>query len=445
MPREVFADEIERFLETLDGVSSARVLTGPGGDISYVYVTTEGALDSRGLRHGVLAVLQSRFGIPIDDWRVRVTQLRAGVQPSEIPHFRVARVEETSSAADIAVTVKLQWTRGSDVRSATGQARGRGGTYRPRTLAAAAIAAVRDALDVPHAELTLDRVGVVTFLDRPVVLVAVSAGKPPHGSPAGEPETYVGAAFDDTASQAAGPAADETAEPAITAALDAVTRWLLRAAFVDDVPRFPRRERLEAMRHFVLDAAAPAAGPIPLRAPRREQSEAAAGFPDIVAGGGSAGTAEAGAGQGTASRIAPVQALPPRRLGEARNGQSRVDQAAPARESDVGSGGSQPGPRPRGSQTKGGTAMGLQHDTPDVGSGMRAARASGVEDGFYRSLVVERTPVHLRCRDGYEVPRAIVRDAGTYALLVETPDGLELFFKHAIISIRVLPKPAAQA
>ncbi len=89
--------------------------------------------------------------------------------------------------------------------------------------------------------------------------------------------------------------------------------------------------------------------------------------------------------------------------------------------------------------------MGLQHDTPDVGSGMRAARASGVEDGFYRSLVVERTPVHLRCRDGYEVPRAIVRDAGTYALLVETPDGLELFFKHAIISIRVLSKPAAQA
>ncbi len=75
----------------------------------------------------------------------------------------------------------------------------------------------------------------------------------------------------------------------------------------------------------------------------------------------------------------------------------------------------------------------------------RALRAAGVEDGFYRSLVVERTPVHLRCRDGYEVPRAIVRDAGTYALLVETPDGLELFFKHAIISIRILPTPAAQA
>ena len=89
--------------------------------------------------------------------------------------------------------------------------------------------------------------------------------------------------------------------------------------------------------------------------------------------------------------------------------------------------------------------MGLQHDSPEAGSGVRGARGSGVEDGFYRSLVVERTPVHLRCRDGYEVARAIVRDAGTYALLVETPDGIELFFKHAIISIRILSKPAAQA
>jgi sRNA-binding regulator protein Hfq len=401
MPREVFADEIERFLETLDGVSSARVLSGSGGDISYVYVTTEGAHEGRRVRHGVLAALQSRFGIPVDDWRVRVTQLRAGVQPNEIPQFCVARVEETATAAEIAVTVKLEWTRGSDRRSATGQARGRGGpAQRPRTLAAAAIAAVRDALDVPHADLALDRVGVVTFLDRPVVLVAVSAGA------AGEPETYVGAAFDDAAAPAAGVAPDETAEPVIAATLDAVTRWLLRAAFVDDVPRLPRRERLEAMRHFVLDAAEP------------------------------------GVRHETASRITPVHALPPRHPGGPRNGQSRVDQAMPARESDPGHGGAA---APMSSLTRGGSAMGLQHDTPDVGSGMRAGRAAGVEDGFYRSLVVERTPVHLRCRDGYEVPRAVVRDAGTYALLVETPDGLELFFKHAIISIRVLPKPAAQA
>jgi sRNA-binding regulator protein Hfq len=89
--------------------------------------------------------------------------------------------------------------------------------------------------------------------------------------------------------------------------------------------------------------------------------------------------------------------------------------------------------------------MSLHHDTTDAGGTARPARAAGVEDAFYRSLVAERTPVHLRCRDGYEVPNAIIRDAGTYALLVETEEGLELFFKHAIISIRVLPKPAQQA
>jgi sRNA-binding regulator protein Hfq len=429
MPREVFADEIERFLETLDGVSSARVLTGPDGDISYVYVTTESALGSRGLRHGVVAALQSRFGIPIDDWRVRVTQLRAGVQPSEIPHFRVVRVEETATAADLAVTVKLQWTRGADVRSATGQARGRGGApQRSRALAAATIAAVRDALDVPHDDLTLDRVGAVMFLDRPVVLVAVSART------AGEPEAYIGAAF-----EAAAP--DEAAEPAIAAALDAVTRWLLHAAFAAGVPRSPhRRDHLEAMRHFVADAASQTDGPIPLRAPHHAESEPAAE------------AAEGASRHGTASRTAPVRALPPRSLGVIQNGQTVAIGGSPSTPSGAGrpapSGAGRTSPtagQSRGSETKGGTAMGLQHDTPDAGAGMRAARASSVEDGFYRSLVVERTPVHLRCRDGYEVARAIVRDAGSYALLVETADGLELFFKHAIISIRVLPKPAAQA
>ena len=418
MPREIFADEIERFLEALDGVSSARVLTESGGDISYVYVTTESALDSRGLRHGVVAALQSRFGIPIDEWRVRVTQLRAGVHPGEIPRFQVARVEETAAAGDVAVTVKLQWARGSDVRSATGQARGRGGAaQRPRALAAATIAAVREALDVPHGDLSLDRVGTVTFLDRPVVLVALSAGVRPPGGSAGEPRTFVGAAFDDAASAPAAPVADEEIEPAVAAALDAVTRWLLHAAFAADPSRSAhRRDRLEAMRHFVSDASAPAvpaSGPIPLRAAYREETATA------------------------------TMTSKPRRLEPAHNGQHHAD--APARDTDAVAGGSPAGRPPADSETKGGTEMGLQHDTPETASGMRAARTSGVEDGFYRSLVVERTPVHLRCRDGYEVPRAIVRDAGTYALLVETPDGLELFFKHAIISIRVLSTPAAQA
>ncbi|HKX17424.1 MAG TPA: hypothetical protein VJT33_05375 [bacterium] len=454
MPREIFADEIERFLQGLEGVSSARVLTGPAGEISYVYVTTESAHDSRGLRHGVVAALQSRFSIPVEEWRVRVTQLRAGLQPVEIPRFRVVRVEETASAADIAVTVKLQWTRGSDVRSAIGQARGRGGSVqRPRTLAAAALAAVRDALDVSHADLTLERVGTLTFLDRPVMLVALSSGGPQSrgaaGAPSGPP-TFVGTAFDD----AALPGADDTVEPAITATLDAVTRWMLHAALVIEPGRsMHRRERLEAMRHFVLDAtraehpgpdspaemkSGPAervpADPVPTPERPTPESPAAMTF-HFRAGYGAPAAAEAGGAPayGGLSRIAPGRPLP-RRFEIVRNGH---DRAGPSAGVDS--------PRETGPHTRGETAMGLQQDTSDAPSGVRAARSSGVEDNFYRSLVLERTPVHLRCRDGYEVHEAIIRDAGTYALLVETPEGLELFFKHAIISVRVLPKAAAQA
>jgi sRNA-binding regulator protein Hfq len=452
MPREVFADEIERFLATLDGVSSARVLTGPAGDISFVYVTTDSAGDSRGLRGGVVAALQAHFGIPIDEWRVRITQLRAGAPPSEIPHFRIVRVEETAAGPDLSVTIKLQWRHGAEERNAVGKARARvfvsrgaapGAAGRSRALAAAAIAAVRDALDVPHAELAVDRVGSVTFLDRPVILVALSAAV------AGQTHTLVGAAFDEATP-------DPASEPAVTAALDAVTRWLVERAFAAESsgPQ-DRRDRLEAMRHFVLDAAADTAAPAPAEALPvsdeslvRESGHEASPAPEPMS---VRETVESMRVPGPLPRVAPVRALPPRRAGMIRNGggvpaAARVAAGPPPLEPAVRRHGNvemEIVPELKGPQMKEGTVMGLQHDTPETGP--RAPRSAGVEDAFYRSLVAERTPVHLRCRDGYEVPHAIVRDAGTYALLVETDEGLELFFKHAIISIRVLPKGTPQA
>ncbi len=65
--------------------------------------------------------------------------------------------------------------------------------------------------------------------------------------------------------------------------------------------------------------------------------------------------------------------------------------------------------------------------------------AKGVmEDDFFRQLVTTGTPVHIRCRDGFQIPEAVVKDFGTYSLLVETEGGRELVFKHGIISIRPL-------
>lgn len=68
----------------------------------------------------------------------------------------------------------------------------------------------------------------------------------------------------------------------------------------------------------------------------------------------------------------------------------------------------------------------------------RSGPRSSMEDEYLRHLVASGVPVHLRCRDGYEIPEAIVKDFGTYTLLVESDTGRELIFKHGIISIRPL-------
>jgi sRNA-binding regulator protein Hfq len=58
------------------------------------------------------------------------------------------------------------------------------------------------------------------------------------------------------------------------------------------------------------------------------------------------------------------------------------------------------------------------------------------EDSFYRRLVATGVAVHIRCRDGYEIPAAMIKDFGTYALMVEVNGIQEMVFKHGIISIR---------
>jgi len=75
----------------------------------------------------------------------------------------------------------------------------------------------------------------------------------------------------------------------------------------------------------------------------------------------------------------------------------------------------------------------LRADGPSASKG--PGRLS-VEDAFYRRLVAAGAPVYIRCRDGYEIPSAIVRDYGTYSLMVEVNGIQELVFKHGIIAIR---------
>jgi RNA chaperone Hfq len=74
----------------------------------------------------------------------------------------------------------------------------------------------------------------------------------------------------------------------------------------------------------------------------------------------------------------------------------------------------------------------------------RFAPKSSMEDDFFRHLVATGIPVHIRCRDGYEILEGILKDFGTYSLLVETDAGRELVFKHGIITIRPMTARSVQ-
>ena len=88
-----------------------------------------------------------------------------------------------------------------------------------------------------------------------------------------------------------------------------------------------------------------------------------------------------------------------------------------------------------GLATEAAAAAGPQQGRP-TGSPDAAFRSgTGPEETFYRSVLSEQTPVHLRCRDGYEVRCAILRDADNDVLFMDTPEGPELFYKGNILSI----------
>jgi sRNA-binding regulator protein Hfq len=433
MPREVFAEEIERFLGTLDGVASARVFTTPAGEIAQVYVTAERMADPRGVRRSITTALLSTYGLSVDPWRVQVTQFRGGIRPSEIPRFRLVRVDERVSKTEIVAAVQIGWVHLGDEKVATGHARGPSSPRsRLRTLATATLEAIRDALPPAHRRLSVQQAGVVTFLDQTVALVGISVPAP-RGS-----ALCLGTALQ-----------EELPELVVSATLDAVTKWLLRAAAASEAPQpLTRREQLESMRHFVL--ASERGGVVPLPAGPAggvSDEKTPAGTPDPPvdvpelllpdAGGGSlahlvpeppagfdahsAAVSDTGAAEKPTQASAPVTDM----LQDDPDVLSDLSQIRPVK--------------------KGGTEMSVHQEPSRGGVVPPRGRTTTMEETFYQSLIDSRTPVHLRCRDGYELPRAVVKDVSTYAVLVETSKGSELIFKHAIISIHVLPAQVPEA
>lgn len=61
--------------------------------------------------------------------------------------------------------------------------------------------------------------------------------------------------------------------------------------------------------------------------------------------------------------------------------------------------------------------------------------AKRLEDDFCKELVVWGGPCRIRCAGGCVIEDAVVKDYGAYSILIETAEGEELLFRHAILAI----------
>jgi RNA chaperone Hfq len=249
-------------------------------------------------------------------------------------------------------------------------------------------------------EAALESVAIVPFAGVQVALVGISLLNPPGALPQ-PPQVHVGG------------------EVVGLSETEAVVRATLRALgqLIEEEPPPPARDRwsrMEAMRtHYHrlirLPQAPPAASP--------EESAA-----EESAGGKPAGAGSMVQDPATEEPAAKHLANPTRMM----------DTIGSVR--DI---------RP---EAEGGAAMSTREEPYRAESSGRPAGRGSMEDDFYRQLMHSRAPVYIRCRDGYEIPEAVVKDFGTYSVMIEARGVEELVFKHAIISIRpraALPRDTA--
>jgi hypothetical protein len=191
MTREVYAEEIEEFLERLEGVASARVVSNEDGQIERIFLTTESERDDGGLRRTVSAALMSEYGLHLEGWRLHIAHLRP--EPGRLPptRFRLFRVEETLTESATRVLVDLRYERDGTQKQAVGVAQSSPGTaFRLRTVAQATLEAMSKVLEDAGWKAALESVAIMPFAG---VRVA-----PPHsrlGDAAGMQVALVGVAL----------------------------------------------------------------------------------------------------------------------------------------------------------------------------------------------------------------------------------------------------------
>ncbi|HEV8339328.1 MAG TPA: hypothetical protein VGR25_06695 [bacterium] len=403
--KEVYAEEIEEFLERLEGIASARVVANEDGQIDRVFLTTESERDDGALRRTASAALMSRYGLPLEGWRLQIAHLRPAPGGPQLSHFRVFRIEESLTEDATRVLVDLRYDRDGATKSAVGVARApAGAAFRLRTAAQAAMEAMRTIVEEAGWKVALESASVVPFAGTHVALVAVTVAGPRGGAEI--PSVQVGS------------------EPVQLSETEAIVAAALRAlgqVLEEELPaQRDRRSQMEAMR---------ASYQRMVRLPRKDAQEADGVHEDSAP--------EAVPVEPAAPEAVPVE---PAALEEMPFEEIPVEESVAPMES-LTEGHEEASPDTISSvmeirpEIEGGAAVSTREE-PYRAEGSRPAPRGSQEDDFYRRLVQSGAPVHIRCRDGYEIPEAVVRDFGTYSLLVEARGAEELVFKHAIISIR---------
>lgn len=354
MPREVFADELEAFLERLDAVAAARVVANEAGEIERIYATTESGRDDAAIRRAITSALMSQYNLAVDGWRVQIAQLEPTAGEEFLPDCRLVRLEETITESMTRVVVELRYEREGVQKTITGSAQAPPGhAHRLRTVAQAAVDALRP-LARRRGRLGLEAAAVMPVAETSAALAAVSL--------ASEHATVVQVGTEVVT--------NSEAEAVVGAVLEAA-RKCGRPPARTGRPAPDRRRQFEGLRaHYERLVRAGGEPPtVPTPAPAEE---------DVV---------------------------------------SDLTEIRPEREG-------------------GATTVMREEARPDAPAAAKAAPRLSLEDAFYRRLVATGIPVHIRCRDGYEIPNAVVREYGTYSLMLEVDGMAELVFKHGIITIR---------
>ena len=395
MPREVFAEEIEAFLERLDTITAARVVANEAGEIERIYVTTESGRDDGGIRRAITSALISQFNLPIENWRVQIAHLEPVAGSETVPHCSLVRLEETISEATTRVVVDLRYEREGAQKTTTGSAQAPAGqVQRLRTVALATIDALRPLLERSGVRPALEGLTLFPFAGSTVAMVAVALAT-------------------DKASQiqmGVEPVTAGEAEAVVHAVLDAAQKPA-RLIAPSGRARIDRQLQFEGLRRHYEGLIRSGQQPAGL-APEAVGPETGGPEPESP-------PQTAGPQVATLTHVRASSGSPDMY-------QARITDADVIRDmADI---------RP---ELQGGAVTVMREEYRHDGStAAKAPPKMSMEDGFYRRLVSVGAPVYIRCRDGYEIPSAIVREYGTYCLMVEVNGIHELVFKHGIIAIR---------